>query len=478
MLLHFDQDVWETILFQIRKSTRGTLGFLQQLTLRCVCKHFAHLECKLTFDDDWLELDTWQVSPYIAQDKSIQAYDLDESQWVQVADLRMGFDGIFEEGPKGLFRNPISLKYLFYTKKKWVYTHSIFHWWNRDKLVVPKQTQQQLIQLQQQKRYSTANFGPPNKSIWSRYISLVCFHLQQPTNKHIRELHFQNPTTMDPIDIEHIGACIPNTNITYMNVPCSGHPIFKILLNSANIITLNLSHHDALKPIDIAALFFLVKTSTSLKTLRIIHTHLSNAHEEITLVMLCASRNVQDLGLKFHHQSFWVVPKNHVWDWGNIRQITYQDPHHGMGILQIPTIDFATNDISDLEETLDYCLGGVNPKLSYELEFIISVKKLYQRVGHEQRIPLDVDSMIHDHLHGHLPSVQKAIKKTKRQLYDERNRKRNMLLDEARVCSACGTEWPAGSIKKQTFEGLQSNCKLLKRKCSQSCHFQLLNSTS
>jgi hypothetical protein len=284
---------------------------------------------------------------------------------------------------------------------------------------------------------------------------------------------------MNPIDIEHIGACIPNTNITHMNIPCSEHPIFNILLNCANIICLNLSYHDALRPKDIAALFFLVKTSTSLVTLNMMHTHLSNAEEEITLVMLCASRNVQDLRLKFHHQSFWVIPYNHVWDWGKIRQITYEDPNDGICQLQIPTIDFATNDISDLEETYKSC---ADPKLSYELHFEISVKKLYQRYQRGGQYTLCflsfVDRMINDHLHGHLPYVQKAIKKTKRQLYDERNRKRNMLLDEARVCSACGTEWPAGSIKKQTFEGLQSNCKLLKRKCSQSCHFQLLNSTS
>ena len=53
---------------------------------------------------------------------------------------------------------------------------------------------------------------------------------------------------------------------------------------------------------------------------------------------------------------------------------------------------------------------------------------------------------------------------------DERQ---NMLLDEARVCSACGTEWPAGSIKRQIFEDLQRNCNLQIRKCSQTGHYRL-----
>lgn len=69
--------------------------------------------------------------------------------------------------------------------------------------------------------------------------------------------------------------------------------------------------------------------------------------------------------------------------------------------------------------------------------------------------------------------VQKGTKRAKVQAkYDKRNAHRNQLLPSDRACKFCDVVWSAGSIKIQTFEGLQSNCKLGKRRCCDSSHFQ------
>ena len=64
-------------------------------------------------------------------------------------------------------------------------------------------------------------------------------------------------------------------------------------------------------------------------------------------------------------------------------------------------------------------------------------------------------------------------KKSIREIYDERNHRRNQLLPEDRICKGCDTVWPAGSIKIQKFEGLQSKCARDVSKCCSSRDFHL-----
>ena len=67
------------------------------------------------------------------------------------------------------------------------------------------------------------------------------------------------------------------------------------------------------------------------------------------------------------------------------------------------------------------------------------------------------------------------VKQSKRdkvlERYAKRNAKRNQLIDCDRMCKFCGTVWPKGSIKLQTFEGIQSMCKLSTRKCQHHAHY-------
>ena len=65
----------------------------------------------------------------------------------------------------------------------------------------------------------------------------------------------------------------------------------------------------------------------------------------------------------------------------------------------------------------------------------------------------------------------KLSKTQKRKLqYIRRNEHRNKLLESNMICKCCGTVWPAGSIKKQAFESIQSLCNRDIRKCKQSVH--------
>ena len=64
-------------------------------------------------------------------------------------------------------------------------------------------------------------------------------------------------------------------------------------------------------------------------------------------------------------------------------------------------------------------------------------------------------------------------KKSIREIYDERNHRRNQFLPEDRICKGCDTVWPAGSIKIQKFEGLQSKCARDVSKCCSSRDFHL-----
>ena len=55
--------------------------------------------------------------------------------------------------------------------------------------------------------------------------------------------------------------------------------------------------------------------------------------------------------------------------------------------------------------------------------------------------------------------------------YAMRNARRNQLISVDCKCKYCGTIWPKGSIKLQTFEGMQSMCKLSTRKCKNHAHY-------
>lgn len=64
------------------------------------------------------------------------------------------------------------------------------------------------------------------------------------------------------------------------------------------------------------------------------------------------------------------------------------------------------------------------------------------------------------------------VKDGRQEMYDRRNKRRNEFIYTSKACKSCNTVWPAGSIKLQTFEGLQSMCRLGKRKCSLSIHYR------
>ena len=55
--------------------------------------------------------------------------------------------------------------------------------------------------------------------------------------------------------------------------------------------------------------------------------------------------------------------------------------------------------------------------------------------------------------------------------YAVRNARRNLHISVDRKCKYCGVVWPKGSIKVQTFEGIQSMCKLSTRKCRNHAHY-------
>ena len=50
-------------------------------------------------------------------------------------------------------------------------------------------------------------------------------------------------------------------------------------------------------------------------------------------------------------------------------------------------------------------------------------------------------------------------------MYDRRNTARNRLIETDKTCKHCLFTWPKGSVKRQAFDGYQSECKRKKKLC-------------
>ena len=104
-----------------------------------------------------------------------------------------------------------------------------------------------------------------------------------------------------------------------------------------------------------------------------------------------------------------------------------------------------------------------------ELQSLQSVQEFIDL--HTQRFVLRIPKQ-------HLPMDEQKIDNekapkaamTKRERYDQRNAYRNQYLKEDRKCKACAFCWPKGSIKIQTFEGIQSKCNRGIKLCSETSH--------
>jgi hypothetical protein len=138
---------------------------------------------------------------------------------------------------------------------------------------------------------------------------------------------------------------------------------------------------------------------------------------------------------------------------------TFNDKHKLSFKIRIP-----------LPERVDELLDNSDSSSSIPGFSSISLSILSKRTAHMPNVSKMVS---HFHPNGrpsntnNTNAISNAIKRAR---YDQRNAYRNQYLPEQRKCKACGFNWAKGSIKIQTFEGIQSKCNRGIKFCLETSH--------
>jgi len=373
----------------------------------------------------------------------IPAYDFDDMRWVKIADLRRGNCKAFQLTQR-ILKNPFTFKLCYWDAK-------LKHWVQRlqllddtrvtsvkCKVVIPKMPTD-LLGLTDVLPKRGCDLETPaltSSLLMPFFMKSLCKEMKTDANRHIVALSLKD-SHCSTSEFELLAKALPDTQIVKLNV--SSHwcdediQMGSLFLNAQKLEHLNVNYCGCLSQYDRAAFIYMLMNSNVLRTLKFLFTDvLENAALLFKLCACLPQLNELAISLPCDPEVFQL---EHL-RVGQVQSLNVTSP--------------ATESIYSIDQSL-LCNG-----------WHISSQELAE-------LRSFVSASIPELFPSHTPQKKKR-KLTVHEKYARRNQYRNQLTKEDRKCRSCGFLWPAGSLKIQTFEGLQSKCKLTNKRCSDSSH--------
>lgn len=414
-------------------------AFIQRLRCKQVCKLFNHMDVLLFSSNiGGLKITRYTMNIRRFLQADILMYDLDDMRWTKSADIRKGNNRAFQVSARVLW-NPFTFKFCTWNRnvKHWIQSLTLEKVVSfcRHKHDLPK-SPDDILNIEVLSTRSTRriiNVSDSETEAVHFFMMNMCKGLKHDINRHIVALSLKD-TYCSTAEFELLARALPDSQIVKLNI--SGHlcdeaqlQIGSIFLNAQKLEHLNFNYCGSLSQYDKAAFIQMLMKPNSLCTLKFLYTEVTENEDIDLFLRLCGrSDNIQYLFLSFPYD---YQPYMRM---GNVRELYYTSPN------------------CDHVKKLDLSCDVIRPYQPLRSDELAVFRRFVQ-------------THISDASH-----VNKKRKLTLTERYARRNLYRNQLTKEARRCISCGFVWPAGSLKIQTFEGLQSRCKLTNRHCSETSH--------
>lgn len=423
-------------------------GYIERLRCRRTSRLFSGMNVLLfSSDDGWddgcmkINRYTMDISRFLKPE--IPTYDLDDMRWIKTPDLRKGNCKLFQMTPR-ILRNPFTFKLSYWDTK-------VKHWVQRSelpddlsispiKVMIPKIPTKMLGIIEGPSRRGKdvkTQSAMTSSIVMPSFIRSLCKEIRTDVNRHIVSLSLKD-SYCSTSEFELIAKALPDTQIVKLNI--SSHwcdedlRIGSLFLNAHKLEHLNVNYCGCLSGSDRAAFVYMLMNPNKLHTLKFIFTEILDNTE--LLLKLCGhSPQLKRLAISLPcDAAIYDLENVRI---GNIESVHITSPHTEA----IQWIDqrwltkylpeVSSNDFAKLQSFVSNWMPELFPSKEPQ-------KKKRKLTVHEQ--------------------------------YARRNQYRNQFTKEDRTCRSCGFVWPVGSLKIQTFEGLQSKCKLTNKRCAETSH--------
>ena len=484
--MSFDYLPIEIVYHVLRAYGQSPEAFCRRWATRRVCRLFyesvPHIAEKIRLAD-WV---MQNIHVHLQKHSPCKAYDIDDSMFVRIPGEQPGCRGLLSK-VKGMMGTRIL--YHPFSEKFVLSRFNMF--WRSDSLERVSTMPDKLIQHVKPPSYVTqeskASRLKQNKIFEDRsaigdamttMIKSLNLHHSSVTKISCKE------TSLTKEGFDALGALLQkNANIGKLNISChmndgSSDQIISVL-NVASLIHLNISFCGCISMNEVSALIGLMKNN-KLTTLKTIGTEilwfeyfvaaltLSSVVELtyslprdccITASYICHIHEFKSLKV-YDDVNMWSESKDEL---GLLK-------HFGKKWAYSTGCRARTNDFN--EEYFSTFLYATQQDCAFLVDtFMKMMNDAYERADDEfPKVTLKLKQPSFEQ-----PSSWKhpiIMKNKRREMYDKRNKRRNELISTSKTCKCCNTVWPRGSIKLQTFEGLQSMCHLGKRSCSLSMHYR------
>lgn len=449
-------DVLDEDLLQYVFQRFGTTpeAFLQRARIATVCKRFWKQPNMLMQENNRCSVSP-HMKDFLTYEKQgdLSLYDADENKWVKIFDLR-------RHKNKFLFKD-----FMDRMRRPTVYRHPLT--W---KFVARVNNTGVMIQASSFESLRMVNRAkiPPNpevdfsttektemairKNVFCGLLNCILQNITTYVNKDILHLSLKD-LNMDRSHMQLLGDALPQSSIRFLNISSIStlciDPFKCIFDNASNLRYLNINANQRLSQEDTLSCIHMLKTTTNLEELNMQETFFDQRTAEIFSCHLLMNNDY------FFSDVLLVAA---VQSCKTLRVLS-------ASFITISNIVMSSYRLTETLSTL-YSSHGDG--------FIV--------VAQDSCKPVIFDDSRHlwptrfDYLLQYFaPVVVKGAKRaTMLAAYKKKNAHRSQLIPTDRTCKYCGVLWPAGSIKIQTFEGLQSHCKLGKKKCRDTIHFHNL----
>ena len=498
-----NSDVWFLIQKQFGEHTDA--GFVERIRMQQVCKcgDFVVPPLLPCYNGKWRIRD--DIIHHIQEQRTIEVFDIDEMRWRKTVDrtTKLLTDPSHTKKVSvfggWIAYNSFTNKYLYHTRffDHLLQSHSCEFdrrqvdkiGMNLDQKLRDGKIQAMFLQpidivtAKTRGRSSRlAALASSDVQLTMRFdamMSTISKALRDPINAKLTTIVVKD-TSISRTGFHCLADALPRCNVTSLNISCHlEHDGFDAIFKHGDTLThLNISYCFNLSETETDELYRLMYRSKSLSSLKLLGTDLCNDDHMLLFASLVFRSNIKHLEFSANDYFNICVGAQNC----DVVRI-----HEGIRCMTGDEFKYyvvSTNDqwariveavslISELEYlgkrvllTMSHDTGQSSDKDQSK-----STQKEHQDES-ENTKDLDKTNEHHiDDAETHTQADAKA-KTCKREQYDRRNAYRNQLLFEHRTCKGCNTIWPPGSVKIQTFEGMQSLCRRTDRKCNTHQHFR------
>lgn len=448
-------DLVELVLEQLGNSDQG---WVERVKLSAI-KEFNPV--KLPEDSG-----KWKITANILEnvhfadvESMTDVFDLDDMSWQTFADKKSMLEVITK---KPWYRfNPYTRKYI------WKNGDACFQSLTARREVTPV-VLARMHELSQTPRVFMSKRRRGVQHDTPSMMASIAKSLPHPINQRLHHLSFKN-VLLEGTGLNLLGNALPDSSIQKLNLSDQHDRddgftcIFK---HGTSLKMLKMEYCTPLSELESLYLEKLLLTTTSLTELKMLHTKVWNEKRvydvpSAVYSLYCCESLRQ---LRFHclpeHTTLMSLWLRHLCD------------------LEVST---DTKNVTDVYAPLMLDKYGFKePELEEHRRTILEHPDL-QEVEEELESPDEFEweeevlqqELPDEHANETKSRANSTFAISKRhERYALRNARRNRMIVMDRQCKYCKTVWPAGSIKLQTFEGLQSLCKCKGRRCDESGHYK------